>query len=1036
MVEYLSMKRIYLGSLQELELRLCGDIAAVKRGRPFYPVVVVVPSNLAGVYLRRSLARRGGSYCGVRFLTLNDLAVWLAGEGAGDEIPPVMPPFAEKWLAALTARKAAGGYFGPVAGHPGFSDALLQTFQELGDAGLTQVPLPEGGDQRRIAGLQHLYQYYRELCQPFITRESIFAAAARVKPPAPLMIALYGIYQLTTLEKRLLVSLTNHGGLTLYWQESVIRFAPVGQLMHWFQQLGFTVGRLPSRQPEKGNLARLQRYLFQEQPGGDAAAAGDQTLNFICAPDEVGEVEEIAREIIGLARAGLRFGEIAVFFPQPIYAGLLREKLSALGIPYYLAGGLPLAQTRAGRTFLLILEMIGSDYSRQKVTELLSYAPFCYDQILKEGKLANPAFWDYLAREAGVIKGRRQWREALKHYQSRLRVRAGEPPQGRVAEQLFQTGLLLDMVTLFFRMLDPFYTCRSWSDLVEAAVELLERLFHSGEEREALLRLVKRLQRLDECGGEFTLKPALELFRSALQSAALPRGRFQQEGINLLPLRSAGALRFPVIFIPGMAEKIIPSPVSPDPLLPESERRALSGKLPLRRQDLELEALRFTLAVGGAVKKAVLSWPRVSAAGSREQLPSAYLSRCGEALCAVRPGHDQLSQLPGYRYLESDSENRYLAHPVTAVEYDLNCGYRLPEAQLFQYYRRLSPRLGDLLTADLSRFAYRWGAYDAIFMQEPSRCLLDVHLDRRGGLFSATALEDYARCPYSYFLKRLLGLTPLEAPEALLSMDPLTRGRLLHKILEEFYRGASQQGLLPVERFPGECRSLLSRVSREYFLKVPPEDRPPFPLLWELQKRTFEETLQALLDWEIESADGFVPEGFEVSFGFREGDKTAVALELPSGEQIYFRGRIDRVDRRGELIRVIDYKTGRKRFKDESFAGGEALQLPVYLLAAAQLYPQNGPESAVACAYHLSPEGVKTVLFSGDSWDRKKALLKEAAKIICGGIAAGRFFPYPNPSCRYCDYGAVCGPDIEKLYRRKATDSLLDFFLKLKEDFD
>ncbi len=97
-------------------------------------------------------------------------------------------------------------------GTPVSAMRFYRLFRSSGDAGLTQVPLPEGGDQRRIAGLQHLYQYYRELCQPFITRESIFAAAARVKPPAPLMIALYGIYQLTTLEKRLLVSLTNHGG--------------------------------------------------------------------------------------------------------------------------------------------------------------------------------------------------------------------------------------------------------------------------------------------------------------------------------------------------------------------------------------------------------------------------------------------------------------------------------------------------------------------------------------------------------------------------------------------------------------------------------------------------------------------------------------------------------------------------------------------------------------------------------------------------------------------------------------------------------
>lgn len=1036
------MKRIYLGDLPEIERKLSGDIAAAKRGMPFQPVVVVVPSNLTGVYLRRSLARHVGSYCNVRFATLNDLARELAAASTDAGILQALPPFAETWLAALTAREAADGYFGPVAGHPGFSEALLQTFRELEDAGLKQVPLPGDGDQRRITALQRLYQRYRELRRPFVSRETTFTAAARVKPPVPPMIALYGIYELSTLERELLASLAAHRGAAVYWQRSAADFAPVKQLLRWFQQLGFTVEQLPTLRSGENNLVRLQNCLFQDRAGNSASAVADQSLAFISAADEVGEAEEITREIIDLAREGLRFGEIAVLFPQPVYAGLLREKFAALGIPCYLAGGLSLAQTRAGRAFMLVLELIGSDYSRQRVSELLSYAPFNYGQILKKGEAANPASWDYLAREAGVIKGRRQWREALEHLQRRLRGRVGtnkneDPtaPSVRAGEQLVQVELLLAFINLLFRMIDSFSACRSWKDLTVAAGELLERFFHPGEEREALIRLIKRLARLDECGGGFISKPALDLIRSALQAAALPCGRFQQEGVNLLPLSSAAALRFSVIFIPGMAEKIIPSPVSPDPLLTEPERRALQGKLPLRRRGLDLEALRFTLAVGGAVQKLILTWPRASATGSREQLPSLYLSHCGEALCAVRPGHDQLSQLPGYRYLAADSGEEDPADSVTAVEYDLSWGRSLPKTQLLQYYRRLSPQLGDLVTADLSRLSQRWSSYDAIFTREGPCSLLAGHLNRGGAYFSVTALEDYARCPYSYFLKRLLRLTPLEEPETLLSMAPLARGRLLHKILEEFYRCAAQQELLPVERFPEKCRSLLSRVSRAHFLKVAPEDQPPFPFLWELQRRSFEETLQALLDWEIEGADGFIPGGFEVSFGPSGDDQPAVVLDLPSGKELFFRGRIDRVDRRGAQIRVIDYKTGRKRIKNESFAGGEALQLPVYLLAAGQIYALAELESAAAYAYHLSPGGVKTVTFSGDSWEQKCLLLQEAAEIIYEGIAAGRFFPYPNPACRYCDYAAVCGPDIGKLYRRKAADPLLASFLKLKEDF-
>ena len=80
MVEVVIMRKVYLGYPQELEKKLYDDIVAAKCDDIFYPVVVVVPSNLSGVYLRRSLARCGGSHCRVRFLTLADLAAELAAE--------------------------------------------------------------------------------------------------------------------------------------------------------------------------------------------------------------------------------------------------------------------------------------------------------------------------------------------------------------------------------------------------------------------------------------------------------------------------------------------------------------------------------------------------------------------------------------------------------------------------------------------------------------------------------------------------------------------------------------------------------------------------------------------------------------------------------------------------------------------------------------------------------------------------------------------------------------------------------------------
>ncbi len=1042
MVEYVLMCKLYLGSPQSLEKKLFDDIASVKSDDPFYPVSVVVESNLAAVYLRRALARCG-SYCRVRFLTLADLAAELAEAAPDYASRKTLPPFGEDWLAVLAAREAAGGYFGPVAGRPGFRAALRQTFQELEEAGLQQVPLPPNGDPHRIAELQRLYDRYRELRRPFANRVEAFSVAAQVAPAEPFLLALHGIYVLSALEKQLLISLAAYARITIYWQESAAPLPPVKETLQWFQEMGVIIERLPLPPSLRNNLARLQRNLFQFPPGGTGPSpAGDMSLEFICAPDEIREVEEITREIIRLARAGVRFGEMAVLLPHSVYSRLFRERLAAAGIPCYLAGGQSLVQTRAGRSFLLLLEMIGSDYPRLEVIELLTYAPIDYRRVLDVEVPVSPSFWDYLTMQAGVIKGRRQWREALDRYRRQLLDQIREQEDDCAAKegwsmpgQLEAVDMLLAFLEEFFDALERFGSCRSWAGLSAVAGEFVSRFFHPGEEREALRQFLKRLRRLDECGGEFELKPALELLQSAMQATALPVGRFQQEGVNLLPLNSAAGLCFTALFIPGLAEKIIPAPVTTDPLLPEAERLALAWALPLRRRKLEVEAVRFSLALGGALRKAVLTWPRTAAAGSREQLPSFFLSRCGEALLGTRPGYEQLSLLPGYRYVPANAREEVVDVPVTAVEYDLTCCHDLPTSlQPVQYYRRLSAALDQLLEADLARRSRRLSPFEGMFTpQGAPQNLLAARLAGLGGRVSATALEEYARCPYCYFLKRLLNLTSLEEPEQLLSMEPLQRGRLIHRILEHFYRRAAAEGLLPVERHPDECRTLLNRVAGEEFDAVPPEELPPYPLLRQLQRHSLEEMLRALLDWEIETASGFVPVSYELSFGFPESGNQ-VPLSLPSGEKLYFRGRIDRVDRSGSRIRVIDYKTGRKRIKDESLAGGEALQLPVYLLAAGHIFKLPQLEEAEAYAYHISPAGVKTVLFSGKPWPQKERLLQETAAALYGGITAGHFFPYPNPGCRFCDYRAVCGPEIERTFRLKAADPVLEAFLKMKEE--
>jgi len=64
--------------------------------------------------------------------------------------------------------------------------------------------------------------------------------------------------------------------------------------------------------------------------------------------------------------------------------------------------------------------------------------------------------------------------------------------------------------------------------------------------------------------------------------------------------------------------------------------------------------------------------------------------------------------------------------------------------------------------------------------------------------FSPTALQNYAKCPYRFFLHAIHGLAPREVPEAIDELDPLQRGSLIHEVQFDLLARLRDEGLLPV----------------------------------------------------------------------------------------------------------------------------------------------------------------------------------------------------------------------------------------------
>jgi ATP-dependent helicase/DNAse subunit B len=218
-------------------------------------------------------------------------------------------------------------------------------------------------------------------------------------------------------------------------------------------------------------------------------------------------------------------------------------------------------------------------------------------------------------------------------------------------------------------------------------------------------------------------------------------------------------------------------------------------------------------------------------------------------------------------------------------------------------------------------------------------------------------LEEYALCPYRFFLNNVLHLE--ELPNLGLEIDFGRRGQLAHSALAELHRRLNAAGTpqSPVDVGAKKLGALTDETIAVLIEQLPKGS----PL--EVALRTID--LQLLTQWmqgyfaqheKYDAAAGELdqplrPAHFEVSFGLkRRGDVSAdptlfteKPFDLSCGEEtIRFSGRIDRIDIGlvGDevVFNILDYKTGsKKRLSADDLAAGLALQLPIYALAVQEL---------------------------------------------------------------------------------------------------
>ncbi|MGH7780757.1 MAG: PD-(D/E)XK nuclease family protein [Candidatus Binataceae bacterium] len=1049
---------------------------------PGAEALVIAPARAGADDLVRAFAVERHALAGIHRLTFDRLAGLLAAEKMA---ALSLAPASELAARALAARAVFNlrnivrlEYFAPVIDQPGFASALARTLGELRLAGIT------AGDLVRLgaAGLElraMLLRFEAELAEAKLAdRAKIFALAAeavRADTP-PRFAAIPALLLDVALESR------RECALVAALAERAPNFfatVPAGD-ERTARMLSETLGvAARAAQATSGgdaaSLARMQDHLF-----GDLTPTArdlDATVTIISAPGEMHECVEIARRIDREARAGVRFDKIAVLLHDPVrYLPCLQEALDRAGIPAYFALGARRPRP-GGRALLALLSCAAENLSARRYAEYLSLAqvprrgrseaadaaaptPELFAGSLErdlhdaaqpaqppenEDRARAPRRWEQIIVDAAVIGSAERWQRRLDGLEHEIARRRAEVDDDSAAAAAFEHKIsdlrhLKETALPHIEMLAALPKSALWGEWLERIREIVNAAIRDREE------IVPALGELDAMApvGPVGLDEVRHVLAERLAKLEDPPEPRRYGAVFVASPNRARAMSFDVVIVPGLAERIFPQKLIEDPILLDAARAALGADLVRNEDRVARERLALRIAAGAAEQRVMFSYPRVDLEQGRPRVPSFYALEVLRAAEGRLPGFDELARrasLPESAGLSwpapSDPDDA-----IDDAEFDLAVLDKLigrdPEATrgAAHYLLGANEYLGRALRTRARRWLRRWTPADGLVDPEPETLAALGRHQLAARSYSPTALQNFAACPYRFFLQAIHRLGPREEAAAIEVIDPLTRGGLFAEVQYEILCRLRAADALPVAPTTLEAASaLLDETLNEVATRWREELAPAIQRVWLDGIESIRADLREWLRRAAIDPEKWRPERFELAFGLSDRSQADPAS---SGEPaaleggLRLRGSIDLIERAPDgRLRVTDHKTGRVRAAtDFLIGGGKYLQPVLYALAAEKVLDE--PIKLGRLYYCTAAGGYEERIVAVD--DAAHAAEREFAAIVGHALSVGFLPAAPaERECEWCDYRRVCGPYEERRVKDIKPQIRLEALTRLRK---
>ena len=794
-------------------------------------------------------------------------------------------------------------------------------------------------------------------------------------------------------------------------------------------------------------------------------------------PDPESEVRAGLRALLGARDRGVRWESMGLVFTNSSYEPIARELLDGLRIPSWGLPGSSLADDAAGLMFGGLVRVLRGDWSRESVSELFVRRGLRFggrpvpgddwDRISRAaGVVAGVRQWT--TRVA-------RYRERL----VRQQADSSQTEPALADEVTLCDGLsaFVEWLIALSDNLAACQTwaqwggvmARSWQDITTGPHSCAdgERSPGSGTRSAPasdetgdgdpgfvlVSELVESCQDFDGVEPFVSHRRCLQAVLSECEETQLP-ARPACRGLFVGPIDATIGLTFELVVLVGAAEGDFPRADRPDPLLPT--RHGSVGPM-VERESTEHRDLRLLLGLLASAQRAVVLWPFGDQRRGRDRTVCRWFD-ASTSVALPLPGDGRVSD-----HDAQDGDGADADDVVAAMHSDRSGGARSVAVQSRTVWNRPEIEVIDLgtdasvsaalavgpvpLSIDewetqqigmagcstpediagllttpvvhssqwLDRSVRRalslsaaWSRFDGDATAHPPVGALDE-------ILSASRIETYLKCPRRWLLTYGLNVGEQVTPETLQTIDPRTRGSLIHEVLERFISDQIErypQGVPPDHRWTAQERSSLHAIMNDLADDAERSGTTGLGAIWRFERHKIAADIERFAgqDNDFRHSLGVSPSATEWKFGFDRHDSGPPAtLTLDDGREVRFRGSIDRVDVGDARVVVTDYKTGGRLNE------ADHVQLPLYALAW-------GGDLPISSQYWYTAERAQGTSpfdqyeFSSSQRERLIELVSTAARMIEGGVFPanpGQAESWTNSytNCMYCPMDDVCRRD-------------------------